>query len=258
MFLEEIVKIKKQEVSRRKALVSQKDLEETTAGLPPPRNMLDAIACHGPIAVIAEVKRASPSVGVIKENVCVCQVAREYQQGGACAVSVLTESHFFKGDLSYLNRVKQEISLPVLQKDFVFDPFQIYEGRASGADAVLLIAALLDQQQLRDLAALASYLQMTPLVEIHDNQDLDKVSSLALPLIGINNRDLKTFQVDLGTTLRLRREIPSGTKVISESGIRTAEEVRRLKDAGIDGILVGEILMRASDPGTKIRELLSL
>ena len=258
MFLEEIVKIKKREVSRRKTLLSQKELEETMAGLPPPRNMLDAIACHGPIAVIAEIKRASPSVGVIKEEVDLCRVAREYQAGGACAVSVLTESHFFKGDLSYLNRVKKEISLPVLQKDFVFDPFQVYEGRASGADAILLIAALLDRKQLRDLVNLVRQLQMTPLVEIHDNQDLEKVSSFDLPLIGINNRDLKTFEVDLRTTLRLRKEIPSGTKVISESGIRNVEDVRRLGEVGVDGILVGEILMRASDPASKIRELLSL
>ena len=133
MFLEEIVKIKKEEVSRRKALLPQRELEDTIAGLPPPRNMLDAISRHGPMAVIAEIKRASPSVGVIKEEVDLCQLAREYEAGGACAVSVLTESHFFKGDLSYLHRVKKEISLPVLQKDFVLDPFQIYEGRASGS-----------------------------------------------------------------------------------------------------------------------------
>ncbi len=258
MFLEEIVKIKKEEVSRRKALLPQRELEDTIAGLPPPRNMFDAISRRSPMAVIAEIKRASPSVGVIKEEVDLCHLAREYEAGGACAVSVLTESHFFKGDLSYLHRVKEEISLPVLQKDFVLDPFQIYEGRVSGADAILLIACLLDQEQLKDFVGLVRELEMTPLVEIHDQQDLQRVSALDLSLIGINNRDLRTFEVDLRTTLRLRKEIPWGTRVISESGIRTSEDVKRLKEVGIDGILVGEILMRAPDPASKIKELLNI
>ena len=258
MFLEKIVEIKKEEVCRRKALVSRSDLEERTARLPPPRDLLGAFSLRGPIAVIAEIKRASPSAGVIREEIDPCQLAREYEAGGACAVSVLTESTFFKGDLAYLHRVKEEISLPVLQKDFVLDRFQIYEGRASGADAVLLIACLLDQDELREFASLAQDLGMTPLVEIHDHLDLEKTSRLDLPLIGINNRDLKTFEVDLRTTLRLRKEIPPGTKVISESGIRNPEDVRRLKEARVDGILVGEILMRASDPASKIREFLSV
>jgi len=257
MFLEKIVKIKREEVRNRKALLPRSELEEMISSLPPPRDMLRAISQHGPMALIAEIKPASPSAGVIQEEVDLCHLAREYHAGGACAISVLTESHFFKGNLSHLQRVKEVISLPVLQKDFFLDPFQIYEGRASGADAILLIASLLERTEIKDFADLAQELRMTPLVEIHDPHDLEKTSALDLPLIGINNRNLRTFEVDLSTTLRMRKEIPLGTRILSESGIRTPDDVRRLKEVGVDGILVGEILMRASDPASKIRELLS-
>jgi len=210
------------------------------------------------MALIAEIKRASPSVGVIKEDVDLCRIAREYQTGGACAISVLTEAHFFKGDLSYLCLIKERTSLPVLQKDFILDPFQIYEGRVSGADALLLIASLLDQKQLKEFVDLTQNLNMVPLVEVHNEDDLEKTSLLNLPLIGINNRDLRTFEVDLKTTLRLKGKISSKTKVISESGIKSSEDVRLLREAGVDGILVGEILMRSSDPASKIKELLNI
>src|SRR4030042_380332 len=224
MFLERIVEIKKEEVHRRKTRSRQKEVEETVPHLPSPRDFMDAISQHGPMALIAEIKRASPSVGVIKEDVDLCRIAREYQAGGACAISVLTEAHFFKGDLSYLQLVKKETSLPVLQKDFILDPFQIYEGRASGADAILLIASLLDREQLKDFVGLARSLQLVPLVEIHNENDLEKTSTIDLSLIGINNRNLRTLEVDLKTTLRLKKEIPSGMKAISESGIRSAQD----------------------------------
>jgi len=256
MFLEKIFEIKRDEIRRRKTPSWQKEMEEMIPHLPLPRDFMDAISQHGPMALIAEIKRASPSVGVIKEDVDLCRIAREYQAGGACAISVLTEAHFFKGDLSYLQLVKKETSLPVLQKDFILDPFQIYEGRASGADAILLIAALLDREQLKDFVDLVRHLQMISLVEIHDENDLKKISTLDLSLIGINNRDLRTFEVDLRTTLRLKREIPSRTKVISESGIKSSQDVKILQEAGVNGILVGETLMRSPDPASKIRELL--
>jgi indole-3-glycerol phosphate synthase len=258
MFLEKIVEIKKDEIQRRKTRSRQKEMEETIAHLPPPCDFMDAISQHAPMALIAEIKRASPSVGVIKEDVDLCRIAREYQTGGACAISVLTEVHFFKGDLSYLHLIKEKTSLPVLQKDFILDPFQIYEGRVSGADAILLIASLLDREQLEEFVDLAQNLHMVPLVEIHNENDLKKILPLELPIIGINNRDLTTFEVDLRTTLRLKRKIPSRTKVISESGIKSSEDVKLLKWAGVDGILVGEILMRTSDPTSKIRELLKI
>ena len=256
MFLEKIVEIKKEEIQRRKTRSRQKEMKEMISSLPPPRNFMDAISQHHPMALIAEIKRASPSLGMIKEDIDLCRIACEYQTGGACAISVLTEAHFFRGDLSYLHRVKEETTLPVLQKDFILDPFQIYEGRVSGADAVLLIASLLDRKQLKEFVDLTQKLHMVPLVEIHNEDDLGKTSSLNLPLVGINNRDLRTFEVDLRTTLRLKREIPPETRVISESGIKSSEDVRLLRKAGVDGILVGEILMRNPDPASKIRELL--
>lgn len=258
MFLEKIVEIKKEEIRRRKTRSRQKEMEKTISHLSPPKDFMDAISQHGPIALIAEIKRASPSVGVIKVEVDPSRIAYEYQTGGACAISVLTEAHFFKGDLSYLRLIKERTSLPVLQKDFILDPFQIYEGRVSGADAILLIASLLEREQLKEFVDLTQSLRMVPLVEIHNEEDLEKTSSLNLPLIGINNRDLTTFEVDLRTTLRLKGRIPLKTKVISESGIRSSEDVKLLKEAGVDGILVGEILMRSSDPASKIRELLSI
>ena len=257
MFLDKIVEIKKEEVQSRKTPSRQKEMEETIPHLPSPRDFMDAISQHPPMALIAEIKRASPSVGVIKEDIDLCRIAHEYQTGGACAISVLTEAHFFKGDLSYLRLIKERTSLPVLQKDFILDPFQIYEGRVSGADAILLIASLLEREQLKEFVDLTQNLHMVPLVEVHNEDDLEKTSSLNLPLIGINNRDLRTFEIDLRTTLRLKKEIPSRTKVISESGIKNSEDVRLLREAGVDGILVGEILMRSSDPALKIRELLS-
>jgi len=256
MFLEKIVEIKKEEIKGRKTQAREKEMEKTISNLSPPRDLIEAISRHAPMALIAEIKRASPSVGVIKEEVDLCWIACEYQSGGACAISVLTEAHFFKGDLSYIRLIKDKTSLPILQKDSILDPFQIYEGRISGADAILLIASLLGREQLREFVDLTQNLHMVPLVEIHNENDLEKTSSLNLPLIGINNRDLRTFEVDLRTSLRLKREIPPGTKVISESGIKSSEDVRLLREAEVDGILVGEILMRSSDPASKIRELL--
>jgi indole-3-glycerol phosphate synthase len=256
MFLKKIVEIKEREIQEKKSRFRQRALEEMIPSLPLPRDVMDSISQNSPIAVIAEIKRASPSLGMINVNVDILQFVRKYEEGGASVISILTEPHFFKGDLSYLPLAKKETSLPILQKDFILDPFQIYEGRASGADAILLIAALLDRKQLNDFVDMARDLHMTPLVEIHDEDDLQKICPLDLPLIGINNRDLETFKVDLRTTLRLRKEIPSTAKVISESGIKSSQDVRLLKEVGVHGILVGEVLMRSPDPASKIKELL--
>jgi len=258
MFLEKIVQARKEDIDNRKASLPLRELERKIKGLPPPRNLKDRISQNDAIALIAEIKFASPSLGVIKEDVDIIRIAREYEKGGASAISVLTEPLFFKGDLSYLQQVKGETTSPLLQKDFILDPFQIYEGRAQGADAVLLIASLLSREQLGDFVELTEELHMSPLVEIHNETDLKKTSALDLPFIGINNRDLRTFEVDLATTLRLRREIPRETMVISESGIKSPEDVKLLQEAGVKAILVGEILMRSPDPGSKIRELLDI
>lgn len=258
MYLEKIVETKKKEIQRRKTRSRQREMEEMISSLPPPHDFFGAISQYAPIALIAEIKRASPSLGVINKDVDIIQVSREYEKGGASAISVLTEPHFFKGDLAHLNLIKKTTSLPVLQKDFILDSFQIYEGRVSGADAILFIAALLDREQLKDCVGLARSLHMIPLVEVHNEDDLKKISVLDLPLMGINNRDLRTFEVDLETTIRLRKEIPSSVKVISESGIKSCQDVRLLREAGVSGILVGETLMRSAAPALKIRELLEI
>ncbi|MBI5968853.1 MAG: indole-3-glycerol phosphate synthase TrpC [Deltaproteobacteria bacterium] len=258
MFLQKVVQIKKEEISRKKTLGALKEMEEQISHLPSARDLTEAVAKNRPLALIAEIKRASPSAGLIQEGADIEKMASQYQSGGACAISILTESHFFHGHLSDLRLIKEKISLPLLQKDFIIDPFQIYEGRAAGADAVLLIAAILDREQLKDLVDLARSLHMVPLVEVYDERDVEKTLGLHLPLLGINNRDLNTLEVDLGTTLRLKGKIAPGVSVISESGIKSSLDVRLLKEAGVNGILVGEVLMRAPDPAAKIRELLDL
>lgn len=255
-FLEKVVELKREEVSKRKSLFPLREMEEKISHLPSPRDLGQAISQNRPMALIAEIKRASPSAGVIQMAADIPRIASQFQAGGACAISVLTEAHFFQGDLSHLRQVKEKTSLPILQKDFIIDPFQIYEGRASGADALLLIAAILDREQLKDFVDLTRSLKMVPLVEIHSKNDLEKISTLNLRLMGINNRDLRTLEVDLRTTLQLKKEIPSGVSVISESGVKSSQDVRLLREAGVDGILVGEILMRTPDPASKIKELL--
>jgi len=258
MFLEKIIQIKKEEVGEKKKGFPLKALEEIIQSVAPPRDFMEPFSKNISMVLIAEIKFASPSLGMIAEGKDLHQIAQQYERGGASAISVLTETYFFKGDLLYLRRVKEASKLPVLQKDFILDPFQIYEGRARGADAVLLIASLLNREQLKDFVGLTQELHMIPLVEIHDEGDLEKISDLALPLIGVNNRDLSTFTIDVKNSLRLKEKIPSAIKVISESGIKDPKDVKLLREAGIQGILVGEILMRSSDPASKIQELLSI
>ena len=258
MFLEKMVAIRREEISRRKTRSRMEDLRGRAGDLPLPRDFEEKTLQNGSMGLIAEIKKASPSAGVIHREADVRKMAREYQRAGACAISVLTESHFFHGDLSDLMMVKETVRLPILQKDFVVDPFQVYEGRVAGADAILLIAAILREGELGEFVQLARSLSLYPLVEVHDEIDLEKISGLDLPLIGINNRNLKTLEVDLKTTERLIKKTPPKMKVISESGIKDRSDVERLEKAGVKGILVGEVLMRASNPAFKIGELLKL
>jgi indole-3-glycerol phosphate synthase len=258
MFLEKMVAIKREEIIRRKTSSSLGELKEKAENLPPPRDFERAIMQNGSLALIAEIKKASPSAGVIRWEADIPKMAREYERGGACALSVLTESHFFHGKLAHLPMVKESVSLPLLQKDFIIDPFQLYEGRIAGADAILLIAAILSRGELLEFVKLARCLGLFPLVEVHGEEDLEKISGLDLSLFGINNRNLKTLEVNLETTDRLIGRIPRGKRVISESGIKDRRDVERLERAGVKGILVGEVLMRASDPASKIKELLNL
>ncbi len=215
---------------------------------------------RGRMSLIAEVKRASPSKGVISKDFDPIEVARTYAQNGAAAISVLTESKYFQGSLAILDGIAAalgETRPPLLRKDFIFDPYQVYEARAHGADALLLIVAALVPSKLKELASLTNSLGMGCLVEVHSEAEIDAALSCAARVIGINNRDLKTFNVDISTTERLRPKIPRDRTVVSESGIKTAADVSRLRDAGVDALLVGEALMSAPDIPAKIRELLT-
>jgi indole-3-glycerol phosphate synthase len=210
----------------------------------------------GEIAVIAEVKKASPSAGIIAEDFNPLTWAREYARGGAHAISVLTDEKYFQGHLTYLRQIREQVDLPLLRKDFIVHELQIYESVIAGADAILLIVASLDDEKLRALYDCAKTCQLDVLVEVHNLREMDRALELGADLIGINNRNLKTFQVNLATTEELAEEIPSDAVGVSESGIRTAEDVRRVRTAGINAILVGETLMRAKNVPQKLSELM--
>ena len=207
--------------------------------------------------IIAEVKRASPSQGLIRKEFDAVEIAREFAVNGASALSVLTEERFFQGSLLYLEQIKKEVSLPLLRKDFILDGYQLLEARSFGADAVLFIAALLDPLLLKELKDQASSLSLDALVEVHTEAEMESALKAEARLIGINNRDLKTFEVHLETTERLMPMVPPGVSVVCESGIEGPEQIRRLEGLGIHIFLVGEALMRAPNPGAKLRELLA-
>ena len=221
----------------------------------PPRGFMQALTHSAEIAVIAEVKKASPSKGVISPDFDPAAIGASYERGGAEAVSVLTDEEFFQGSLDYIIQVRKEISLPVIRKDFIIDELQILEARDYGADAVLLIAAILEQAQIRDYLQMSSELGMDVLVEVHDEKELEKSLAAGSTLIGINNRDLRDFTVDLTTTTRLRKNIPDSIPVVSESGIKTHDDMKMLEDHNIAAALVGESLMRSKDREAAIREL---
>lgn len=254
--LDKIVAVKWQEVAAARALRPLSELQSAVRDAPPVRDFLGALATTGPVKLIAEIKQASPSKGVIRADFRPLEIAATYAQHGAACLSVLTDETFFQGHLRILSDVRQHVAIPVLRKDFILDPYQVYEARCAGADAVLLIAECLDDLQLRLLYETISSLGMTALIEFHDACHLDRLLDLGAPLIGINNRDLKTFVTDLGLTLRLRPRIPAERIVVGESGIRTADDVRKLQEAGVQAMLVGETLMAASDIGLAVRSLL--
>ena len=210
---------------------------------------------HG-VALIAEVKKASPSAGIIRADFDPVRIAGEYEAAGAVALSVLTDKKFFQGELAYLRQIRATVRLPLLRKDFIIDELQIHEAVAAGADAVLLIAAILDDAQLSAYRQLANQLKLAALVEVHDDRELARALAAGAEIIGINNRNLKTFQVDLATTERLAAQIPAGKTIVAESGIHTRADVARVAAAGVHAILVGESLMRSDNIAGKIRELL--
>jgi len=257
MFLERIVDSTRESVAKRKSRVSLADLEKTINSLPSPINFAAALQGDS-VRLIAEIKRASPSKGFLYRDLDAASLARIYSQSGAAAISVLTESEYFAGSLADLETVRKEVDLPLLCKDFIIDPYQIYEARDHGADAVLLIAAILTQHELRTLLKTAHSLGMASLVEIHNLYELTKALEVSPGIIGINNRNLADFSVDLETTFSLRPLIPQGTVIVSESGIHSRDDVLRLQQAGVNAILVGEALVTSPDPSAKIDELLGI
>ncbi len=259
MILNKIAEHKRQEVAMARNRRSLASLQSGVAELEDqPRGFLRALRTttgSGWTAVIAEIKKGSPSKGVIRENFDPLEIAETYLDNGATCLSVLTDEHFFMGHLSYLGKIREVVSLPLLRKDFICDPYQIYEARVAGADAILLIAAMLDAGQLAEYNALAGELHLDVLLEVHDESELELALTTDCELIGINNRNLQTFETDLATTERLLPLIPAGHFVVAESGIACRTDVLRLQQAGARGFLVGESLMRADDIGTKLREL---
>ena len=254
MILDEIVEQKKEVINEDKGVESREELEAKIAKLGETKDFKKALQ-SGDISLIAEIKKASPSKGVIREEFNPIQIAKEYQQAGASALSVLTDYDFFQGQLEYLSAVRKEVELPLLRKDFIIDPYQIYQARAYGADAILLIAAILSEEELADYSKLAEELGLDVLLEVHNRKELKSALAVDAEIIGINNRDLKVFEVDLATTLGLKRLIPDEKVVISESGIKDRSDTNLLAEHNIDGVLVGESLMRSGDIRAKVKEL---
>jgi indole-3-glycerol phosphate synthase len=256
--LQRIVAVKQEEVQQARRVRSLGDLHSDVAQAPPVRGFaaaLQAKVAAGQPAVIAEVKKASPSKGVLREHFVPADIARSYEAGGAACLSVLTDVQFFQGATAYLQQARAACSLPVLRKDFIIDPYQVVEARAMGADCILLIAACLDDAQMAELEACALELGLDVLVEVHDAPELERALRLKTPLVGVNNRNLRTFEVSLDTTLELRDRIPAGRLLVTESGILGREDVRRLRAAGVHAFLVGEAFMRAPEPGVALQGL---
>jgi len=255
--LQTIVARKHAEVAEARSRCPDSELRQRLADAPAPRGFVEALRCPGEIRVIAEIKRASPSAGLIRPDFRVADLARAYERGGAACLSVLTDADFFQGSLDDLRAAREAVQLPVLRKDFVIDPYQVLEARVAGADCILLIAECLDDCHLRDLYFLATDLDLDVLIEVHDPENLERVLRLDPDLIGVNNRDLKTFETDLEHSLRLRPRVTTPALFVSESGIRTPTDVERLRAGGVQAILVGESLMRQPDVELALRSLLT-
>jgi indole-3-glycerol phosphate synthase len=253
--IDDIVAEKREEVAQRKRELPLSVLKERIAQSRAPLDFAAAINGDS-TRLIAEVKRASPSRGVLCPDFDPVALARSYAQAGAAAISVLTEVNYFEGSIDHLVAIREAVNLPLLRKDFIFDPYQIYESRAYGADALLLIVAILSQEQLEELLSLSRSLGLRCLVEVHNESEVERALISGAEIIGINNRDLTTFAVDINTTHRLRPLIPRGRIVVSESGINRREDIEKLKEWGVGAVLVGEALVTADDIPARIKELL--
>ena len=250
--LERIVAVKRAEIAAAQRAVPLEELKKKETS--PVRDFVGALRAKRP-AVIAEIKKASPSRGVLREDFEPAAIARSYEKGGAACLSVLTDRAFFKGSAADLQAARSACSLPVLRKDFLIDPYQVHESRAMGADCVLLIAACLATEEMLDLERVAHGAGMAVLVEVHDAEELERALKLRTPLLGINNRDLKTFETRLETTLGLLARVPQDRLVVTESGILSASDVARMRAAGVEAFLVGEAFMRAPEPGEALQGL---
>jgi indole-3-glycerol phosphate synthase len=255
MILEQIVNSTRKSLARRKSQTPLPEIEKAVSHQAPPRDFAGALIGDR-IRLIAEIKRASPSKGLLCANLDATALARTYTQGSAAAISVLTASEYFRGSFADLETVRSQVDLPLLCKDFIVDRYQIHEARAHGADAILLIAAILTQVEMKALLDTAHSLGMAALVEVHNHDELKKALGVSPGIIGINNRNLEDFSVNLETTTKLLHFIPSGVVVVSESGIHSRDDVLRLQQAGVNAILVGEALVTSPDPASKIAELL--
>ena len=256
--LQRILATKRDEVARARQRLPLGDVEALAKAAPAARDFTEALKAkiaRGEPAVIAEVKKASPSKGLLRPDFDPPAIARAYEAGGAACLSVLTDEQYFQGCAEYLRAARAACALPVLRKDFMIDVYQVHEARAMGADCILLIAAALSAGQMRELESVAHALGMSVLVEIHDGSELEAALGLATPLLGINNRDLRSFETRLETTLDLLGRIPGDRLVVTESGILAAADVARMRAAGVNAFLVGEAFMRAADPGTALRSL---
>jgi len=256
MILDTILEHKRQEVLESKSRLPVADLVARARDQQPPRDFRAAISGRSGVRLIAEMKRASPSAGLIREDFEPGKLAADCETAGAAAVSVLTDERFFQGSLDYVAEVKDGVGLPVLRKDFIIDEYQIYEARAAGADALLLIVRALTSSNLKRLREQALELGMYALVEVHSEDEVETALDAGAEIIGINNRDLDTFRTDLATTARLRKLLGDEKTVVSESGIASRNDVELLERVGVDAVLVGEVIMRSADVGAKVRELL--
>lgn len=257
MILDTIIENKRLEVKKAKETLPLEAVIRGIAGVEPPRDFYKAIGHGGSLKVIAEIKKASPSKGVLREDFDPVKIALSYSKAGASALSVLTDEKFFEGRLSYLSDIRKAVDTPLLRKDFIIDPYQVYEARLYSADAVLLIVSALGQDLLKELLELTHSLGMSAVVEVHDDEELTRALDAGSRIIGINNRDLRTFDVDLGVSARLAKKIPGGVIAIAESGIGSGEDIKKLRQQGVHVFLIGETFMRAPDPGLELKNLIS-
>ncbi|OGS46048.1 MAG: indole-3-glycerol phosphate synthase [Elusimicrobia bacterium RIFOXYD2_FULL_34_15] len=257
-FLDKIVKFKKTEILQRKKLLPLDKIRSQVRNLKSLRNFKEAISKPNRLNLIAEIKKASPSAGVISKDFNVQNIAKQYNQAGVDAISVLTETKYFQGDISYINTVKKNGSLPVLRKDFLIDDYQIYESKYYGADAILLIVAILNKEKLRKFLKIAKKINLSCIVEVHTKAELKIALETNAEIIGINNRNLFDFSVDLNTTISLKSEIPKNKIVISESGIKTKEDINALRNIGVNAVLIGQHFMESKNIKKSIAELLAV